>query len=176
VPLPAPYNNPCGEYVNAANAQGKGMELELEGHLADHLQIDASYSYLDLHVTRELIPGTLSVGSALGGVGKSHASFGVQYETALGGHGTLTPRIDASYTPGFCSDIGCSDYLKVAAYTLVNGRLTYWAPGHNWSAALQVTNLTNKLYYITKTYTGLSYVDGQIGMPREWAVTLHKEF
>jgi hypothetical protein len=36
--------------------------------------------------------------------------------------------------------------------------------------------MTDKLYYITKTTTGVGYIDGQIGMPREWALTLHKQF
>lgn len=175
-PLPAPYNNPCGEYINAADGLGKGIEVEMEARLADHLSIDAAYSYLDLHVTRTLVPGTLPVGSPIGGVGKSKGSIGIQYEAPLGSFGSLTPRIDAAYTPGFCGDLGCTDLLKVAPYTLVNGRLTYWAPGRGWNVALQVTNLTNKVYYISKTSTGLGYVDGQIGMPRMWAVTLHKQF
>ena len=66
--------------------------------------------------------------------------------------------------------------MQTQGYTLVNGRLTYWSPQRGWSLALQGTNLTNKLYYITKTSTGIGYIDGQIGMPREWALTIHKQF
>jgi iron complex outermembrane receptor protein len=175
-PLPPQYANPCGEYINAANAMGKGAELEVEGRLVDHLMIDASVSYLDLHVTKSLVPGTLPVGSPLGGIGKTKGSAGVQYELPLGAHGSVTPRLDVSYTPGFCNNLACTPILVNAPYTLLNGRLTYWSPGRGWSAALQGTNLTNKLYYITKTSTGIGYVDGQIGQPREWALTLHKQF
>ena len=39
-----------------------------------------------------------------------------------------------------------------------------------------MTNLTNRIYYITKTNTGIGYVDGQIGMPREWAITVRRQF
>jgi iron complex outermembrane receptor protein len=91
-------------------------------------------------------------------------------------YGSLTPRVDAAYTPAACGDLICSPDVQTAAYTLVNGRVTYWSPQRGWSLSLQGTNLTNKLYYITKTSTGIGYIDGQIGMPREWALTLHKQF
>ena len=51
-----------------------------------------------------------------------------------------------------------------------------WPTKRERSLALQVTNLTNKLYYISKVNTGAGYLDGPIGMPREWALTLHEQF
>ena len=174
-PLQPPFNNPCGEYINAANAVGKGIEAEFELHPIEHLEIDASYSYLDMHFTHSLTPAIQS-GESIPLIGKNKASFGIQYEAALAGHGSLTPRLDASYTPASCGDLLCSADVNNEAYTLIDGRLTYWSPKREWSLALQVTNLTNKLYYISKVNTGAGYLDGQIGMPREWALTIHKQF
>jgi len=89
---------------------------------------------------------------------------------------SLTPRLDLSYTPSACGDVNCTPIVTVDSYTLLNGRVTYWSPQRVWSLALQVTNLTDKLYYMTKAATGVGYIDGQIGAPREWALTLHKQF
>jgi len=61
-------------------------------------------------------------------------------------------------------------------YTLIDGRFTYCSAKREWSLALQVTNLTNRLYYISKVNTGAAYLDGQIGMPREGELTLYKRF
>jgi iron complex outermembrane recepter protein len=174
-PLPAPYNNPCGEYINAADAVGKGLEGEFELHPIDHMMIDASISYIDFKFTRSLI-AAVPIGEGAPDVGKTKASFGIQYEALTDGHGSLTPRLDASYTPASCGDLACDSFVQNQAYTLLNGHLTYWSPNKGWSLALEVTNMTNKLYYITKTYTGAYYVDGQIGMPREWALTFRKQF
>jgi iron complex outermembrane receptor protein len=174
-PLQPPFNNPCGEYVNAADAVGKGFEAEFEVHPIDHMMIDASYSYLDLTFYRSISPA-IAPGESVPDVGKNKASVGIQYEVPMANHGSLTPRVDAAYTPAACGDLICSPDVQTAAYTLVNGRVTYWSPGRGWSLALQGTNLTNKLYYITKTSTGIGYIDGQIGMPREWALTVHKQF
>jgi outer membrane receptor protein involved in Fe transport len=60
-------------------------------------------------------------------------------------------------------DVPANPYTTVA-----NGRLTYRAPGRGWSAAFQVTNLTDKVHYISRTYTGLNDIDAQLAPPREW--------
>jgi iron complex outermembrane recepter protein len=174
-PLPPQYSNPCGEYINAADADGKGVEAELDLRPVDGLLIDSSFSYLDFKFTRSLSP-SVPVGASAPNVGKVKASFGIQYELGLSGYGSLTPRLDASYTPSSCGNLTCDADVANQSYTLVNGRVTYWSPKRVWSLALQVTNLTDKLYYLTKAATGVGYIDGQIGAPREWALTLHKQF
>ncbi len=173
--LPPQFSNPCGEYINAANADGKGVEAEFDLRPVEGLLIDSSFSYLDFKFTKSLSP-SVPVGAPAPNVGKVKASFGIQYEIGLRGHGSLTPRVDASYTPRSCGNLTCDADVENEPYTLVNGRLTYWSPQRGWSLALQVTNLTDKLYYITKTATGVGYIDGQIAPPREWALTLRKQF
>jgi iron complex outermembrane receptor protein len=175
-PLPAPFNNPCGEYINAADAHAKGVETEFELRPLDGLMIDASFSYLDFKFTRSLLPTVIPIGSTVPDVGRIKASFGAQYQLSLGDYGSLTPRLDASYTPRSCGDLACSANVENQPYTLLNGRLTYWSPQKKWSVALQVTNMTDKIYYITRSFTGAGYLDGQIGMPREWAVSLRRQF
>lgn len=174
-PLPPPYNNPCGEYINAANAHAKGAEAELSLLPTDNVMIDASLSYLDFRFTRSLSPA-VPVGSGVPDVGKFKASLGAQYELQLGSHGSLTPRLDANFTPRSCGNVTCDADVENHPYTLINGRLSYWTPQRVWGVDLEVTNLTNKLYYLTRTNTGAGYISGQIGPPREWSITVHRTF
>jgi iron complex outermembrane recepter protein len=173
--LPPPYNNPCGEYRNVADASIKGAEAEFEVRPLDGLMIDSSISYLDFKFT-DSQSNSVAVGQTAPDIGKIKASIGVQYELGLGSFGSLTPRADASYTPNSCGNLTCDDDVRNVSYTLVNGRLTYWSPDRHWSASVEGTNVTNKVYYITKSNTGAGYISGQTGVPREWAVTLRKNF
>ncbi len=68
---------------------------------------------------------------------------------------------------------------QINPYTLWNAKLTYRPTSGGWETSVGVTNLTNKLYYVTTfdlTGAGGGSVDGQPGMPREWLVTVKKSF
>ena len=168
------YDIVCGEYQNVGNAKGKGFEAELDYQLGG-LTVDASFSYVDLYVTSTR-SSALVVGQELPAIGKIRTSIGVQYQVNFGDYGTLTPRVDGIYTPASCGDITCDADVNNNPYTLVNARLTYAAASKKWTASFEVTNLTDKLYYLSKVNTGVGYLDGQIGAPRLWALTLRRNF
>jgi iron complex outermembrane receptor protein len=166
----------CGQYLNLGNARVQGFELEAFLEPVDGLQIDASLSDTDFKFTSVNYPTTsIVVGQSRPGIGEWKWSAGIQYKADLGAKGTLTPRIDVAYTPGYCGDLACTPIAKVADYTLANARLTYETADSDWSVALEVTNLFNKLYYLNK-FTNAWYATGQPGMPREWAVTVRRKF
>jgi iron complex outermembrane receptor protein len=133
-------------------------------------------------------------------------NFGAQYEMPVGNAGSLTPRIDFVYQsdvftsplnqPG---DVDPSKTLvntnnlagfdpagpqlhadRISGYMLVNARLTWKSMDRSWQAALEVTNLGDKLYYLTLfdlAEGGLpGYTAGQPGMGRQWAITVKKTF
>lgn len=175
--LPLPYGTPglCGQYLNVADATVKGLEGELQIRPMDGLMIDASASWLDFKFgAPKIATGEVVEGSSRPGIGDFKWSTGIQYEVPLGNSGTLTPRVDAFYTPGYCGNLACTAIASVDSYTLVNARLTYRSPDEDWSVALEVTNLTDKLYYMNKFVT--VYANGQPGRPREWALTVRKSF
>jgi iron complex outermembrane receptor protein len=172
--LPPQYANPCGEYLNVANAIGKGFEAEFE-YLLGGLSINSSFSYLDQYFTSSTAT-SVKVGQVPPNIGKVRASAGIQYAIPLGGHGSLTPRADVSYTPHSCGDLACTPNVQNSAYTVANGRLTYDSTDKTWQASLEVTNFTDKLYYLSRVNTGAGYLDGQIAAPREWAITLKRNF
>jgi iron complex outermembrane receptor protein len=64
-------------------------------------------------------------------------------------------------------------------YTLLNGRITWIAPDNKWSVALSVSNLTDKVYFYGKlalAVNSLGREQGNIAPPRQWLVTVRKDF
>jgi iron complex outermembrane receptor protein len=166
----------CGQYLNVGDAEVKGFELEAFLEPVDGFNIDAALSLTDFEFTSVNFPTTsIVVGSSRPGIGDWKWSVGAQYEALLGSAGTLTPRVDVSYTPGYCGNFACSEISKVDSHTLVNARLTYRSPDEDWSVALEATNLTDKFYYLNK-FSNAFYTTGQPGRPREFAVTVRRNF
>jgi iron complex outermembrane receptor protein len=176
---------PCAVVANAGDAEIKGAELETEIRPIDNLSIDASVSYLDFKYT--------TINPAAGGPGRPNGpqfgmrpaytptrkwSAGVQYEIQLGTLGTLTPRVDASYQGDLYTNGANAATNRIDSYTLGAARLTWRNTAETWESSLEVTNITNEYYYLTRfdqfTLTGLT--DGQPGRPREWALTVKRKF
>ena len=64
-------------------------------------------------------------------------------------------------------------------YTLLNARLTWRSPDGKWWTALSVSNLTNKVYFYGKlalAVNSLGREQGNIAPPRQWLVTVHRDF
>ena len=166
----------CGQYLNIGDARVKGFELEATLRPAEGLTIDGALSLTDFEFTSINYPTTaIVVGANRPGIGEWKWSAGVQYVADLGESiGTLTPRFDVFYTPGYCGNFTCDPNVEVESYTLANARLTYRTAQEDWSVSLEATNLFDKFYYINKLAT--FYVNGQPGRPREVAVTLRRNF
>ncbi len=166
----------CGQYLNIGDARVRGFELETTLRPVDGLTIEGAMSLTDFQFTSINYPTTsIVVGASRPGIGEFKWSFGIQYEASLGDSiGTLTPRIDVSYTPGYCGNFNCDPNVTVDSYTLANARLTYRPPQEDWSVSLEATNVFDEFYYLNK-FTSF-YVNGQPGRPREVAVTVRKSF
>jgi iron complex outermembrane receptor protein len=166
----------CGQYLNIGDARVRGFELEATLRPVDGLTIDGAMSLTDFKFTSINYPTTqIVVGADRPGIGEFKWSLGAQYEAQLGDQiGTLTPRVDVAYTPGYCGNFNCDPNVTVNSYTLVNARLTYRSPDENWSVALEATNLFDDFYFLNKFAT--FYVNGQPGRPREVALTVRRNF
>ena len=107
-----------------------------------------------------------------------NASAGIEYGfEALGG--TITPRLDWRYmslmTYNPAPTTPTIGLFNVPAHSLFDARVTY-ATDNGWKASLAVTNLADKFYYNNKfTLTGFN-VSGSPARPREWLLTLSREF
>jgi len=106
------------------------------------------------------------------------ATAGVQYVFPVGTAGSFTPRIDAQYQSSFYTDISNSPLGLVSGRTLMNARLTWKSQSQVWETAFAVTNLADKFYYINKVFGAAptNVTEGQPGAPREYMVTIKRNF
>lgn len=168
----------CGVTANAGDAEVKGVEAELTAEPVPGLLFDAAASYLNFKYTRVNPLAGTQVVRAYSPEWKW--SFGVQYAVDLGEMGTLTPRLDASYTDEVYSSGTPRATARIAPYTLANARLTWQNPDRDWEIALEVTNVTDKVYYTSNADLSFIPVIGfawnSPGRPREWALTVKRNF
>jgi iron complex outermembrane recepter protein len=110
---------------------------------------------------------------------KRKASLGIQYEFGVGDKGTFTPRLDVAYQGSyFTAPINNAAYNQIDSRSTANARLTWKDKEDLWSLAFLVNNLTDKLYYTTyfDNHSSVGYVSGQPAMPRNYALTLKRNF
>jgi iron complex outermembrane receptor protein len=180
-PLAGAPAAPCAMPVNAGVADIKGAELEATIIALNHLTIDASGSYLNFKYT------SISQAAQNAGITPSMESpfaprwkfsVGAQYQWMLGRAGSLTPRLDWSHQSAFYSAAINSTYNKVDGYGLLNARVTWRGDDNLWDVSMEVTNLTDKLYYlgIFDNRGSSRTVMGEPAPPRQWAVSIKRTF
>lgn len=175
-------NAPCGARQNAGDGKIKGFELEMMASPVPGLDIDASVSHLYGHWSNidPRVGNAILITDPIVSPNWKY-SFGIQYKADMGSAGSITPRFDLAYTgktsAGRVVAGGPIDYFQ--AYTLGNARLTWRNQGEDLSISLEVQNLFDKYYTpfrfaAVQSFSGTIY--SQVGRPREWAVTVKKEF
>jgi iron complex outermembrane recepter protein len=169
------YENTPGEV--------EGVEVEMSWEPVDGLVLSGVYGWIDWespdinddpNVTSERPPY----------VPEDNWALSMSYAWALASGASLTPRLDYYGQAEICSqnvfttstfpDASCTD-----AYELLNARLEWRSPGDTWTVALGATNLTDEEYFYNKfdlTAFGQPHAEGQPGRPREWYVTLGRNF
>jgi iron complex outermembrane recepter protein len=170
--------------VNIGAAHIKGAELEVEARPFGGLQIDASASYLKFNFTQinqnalVQVPKNITLNTREPYAPDRQFNVGIQYVLPLGTAGSVTPRLDANYQSSFYTDISNDPLSLVGGRTLANARVTWKSMSQDWETAVAVTNLTDHFYYINKVFgaapTGIT--EGQPGAPREWMVTVRRNF
>ena len=169
--------------VNVGSADIKGAELELQWRPIGQLEINSSASYLNFKLTSITQTAATTVAGVSLNTKEPYApsqmySLGVQYTFAVGTLGSLIPRLDAQYQSSFFTDITDTALGEVSGRTLMNAHLTWRSPKDDWEGMLAVTNLTDKFYYINKvnSVAPTFVAQGQPGAPREWLVTVRRNF
>jgi iron complex outermembrane receptor protein len=171
---------PCALPQNAGDAEIKGFELETTVDTFGGLLFDGSLSYLDFDYTSiNPLASTITLDMVPPYTPKWKWAVGVQYRFDMADAGSVTPRFDASYQDDIFTNATNGPLNRIDDYILANARLTWRNYDEDLSVALEVTNLFDKYYYLTKfdlTTAGAGIVGAQPGRPREWAVTVTKEF
>ena len=106
-----------------------------------------------------------------------HADIAYDIETSAG---TFTPRLDWNWQSQADYDTTPQNNAPnaifiIPAYSLWNGQIAYKAPDGDWTAVLSVTNLADKWYHY-QLLRGSVNQQTRVGAPREWKITLRKEF
>jgi iron complex outermembrane receptor protein len=168
---------PCAAIANAGDAHVKGAELEGTLRPLAGLTIEGSVGYLDFSYASVNANTGITPNMKAPFNSEWQASGSIEYAADLGGAGTLTPRLDWSYQSSFYYNAVNTPLDLVAGRSLFNARLTYQDAKKDWSLSLAVTNLANKFYYTGTSYNA-SYgvATGAVGRPREWSVTLRRNF
>ena len=168
--------------VNVGTAHIEGAEAEIVLRPIAALQVDGSVSYLHFKFTSinrsaATIPG-VSLNTRDPYVPDRMATLGAQYTYSLPLGGSLAARVDGQYQSSFFTDLTNTALGQVGGRTLVNARLTWRSPKDDWQATVGVTNLTDRFYYINKvnSVAPTNIVQGQPGAPREWLVSLRRNF
>lgn len=183
-PFPTPVGTPCRAPRNVGTAKVKGAELEMEFLPTPYLSFNGSLSYLDFKYTRlrsGALAGSSSPIAPLDMVTpytpKWSWSLGGQYEIPLK-TGSIRARLDANYQGDVYTDAINNTSNLIKGYTVLNGRISWTSEDSTWQVALEVQNLTNKLYYLTlfDQLDQAGTVVAQPAMPRTWAVSVKRNF
>jgi iron complex outermembrane receptor protein len=167
--------------VNVGAADVKGAEAELVIKPVAAFQIDGSVSYLNFKFTSinqaaATIPN-VNLNTQDPYVPNRMATIGSQYTWTMASGSSLTPRLDARYQAGFFTELSNNPLGHVGGRTLADFRLTWKSPKGEWQTTAAVQNLSNHFYYISKVYSqSPSFTQGQPGEPREWLVTVRRNF
>jgi len=157
----------------------RGFEWDITLVPIDGLRIDWSggYNRFKSGVKTPGEPGYLAPGNHRQPEWNMHANVSYDIETPIG---TFTPRLDwnwrsqQDYDP--TPQTGKPDPLYVIdPYSIFNAQIAYRAPGGDWSAVLEVTNLADKWYHyqvLVGTINGYT----RVAPPREFKLTVRRTF
>jgi iron complex outermembrane receptor protein len=145
--------SPAGGFpamINAQAAVSKGLELELNASLSDHLKLNLGYSYTNAELSEDFITPEGSFGAAKGeslpGVPESTLVSSLLYEQEFGDvvmHAQLGVSYKAEFKTGYLapSIFAEQGYDEIASSTLWNANVKFDMA--EWSVSVFVNNLFN---------------------------------
>jgi iron complex outermembrane recepter protein len=183
--LPPPLGDGGTRVVNAARARIEGVELDMRGQLFRGFEMDGGMSFLNYKTLSLGAPSAQLSGMTLSTrpqyIPRWQGSFGAQYTLHFGSGGNVTARADYSYRSRVFYDLANTMASSQGGYGLLNTRLEWNDAAGKWSAALEISNATDKLYYYAKaplvnTDYSVFAVGGVPALPRTEFFTLTRKF
>lgn len=164
---------------NAASAELKGFELELQAIPLDALLLEATVGYVDasydeLDEAETLLPKS----NDLERVPEWTASAAVSYEFNLGDAGSLTPRLDWSYSDSYFNDtFNTPEIAQEDSFHLYNANITWDDVDQNWQVAAGVINIGDEEYVVTGVYgDAFQAYERMYDRGRQWYASLRYRF
>ncbi|MBX3705300.1 MAG: TonB-dependent receptor [Pseudomonadales bacterium] len=170
---------------NAADAEGRGIELEATALIGAHMSLSVALAYLDAEFTRyqaldtfrpEL--GVLDLeNNDLPRAPKFTASVVAQYDQPFASGAQLSTRIEYQYQDDFYFTSFNTDYAQGGQYDLLNARIAFVLPGQRWEVAAFGKNLTDQEYELATTVSGINAGTLELyGAPRTYGVEARYRF
>jgi outer membrane receptor protein involved in Fe transport len=175
--------------TNVGEAQAEGIEIELTYLPTEKLMFNVNVGVLDTKYTY-IKPGTfaLNTSTPFAQAPEDDYNVGMQYNASMSNGGTLTTRLDYSYSSQFWRSL---PFLRMSAYSppvpanydesgdlgTVNARISYQPAEGDWELAVFGTNLTNEYLLNSGFFHGIwGYDFATVARPREAGVTLNFRF
>ncbi len=161
---------------NAAEAELWGFELEMTAAPVAEALLQVGIGYLDSKYVRlddDVVE--FDIDGELTNAPEWNVTVAAQYEYNLGDMGSLTPRLDLSYTSKVYNDAKNTPLLTQPGYTLLNLALTWRDADDKWSLTAAGRNITDEVY-VTTGVAGSGIIEGVYGLPATWSVSLRRNF
>ena len=168
---------PCLQPNNVGKADVKGFELEMSAYPVDGFSLDGSLSYLDFEY-KDTGNSGVPLTAVTPYTPEWTYSFGVQYDHELGGGDRVGVRFDGSFQSDTFTEATNSEASRVEGVFLGNARLSYTTADDAWRISLEVQNVFDKYYYLSKSdvTASLGLITAVPGLPRTWAATVKRSF
>jgi len=136
---------------NAASAKADGFEVELSYAATDNLLLQANLGFLDTKYTDSQSPA-VTLNTEFARAPDETYNLGLQYDADMSAGGSITYRLDASYTGGYWrsdtpslrqSAYGVPRSFEAGDYWNINARIAYTPPDANYEVTLYGTNLSD---------------------------------
>ena len=164
--------------TNAAKAEVRGAELESVFYPGNDWTINLNVGYLHSEYTEVgAAADALRPGAPFAQAPNWTAAASVQYAATFPGGGSLTPRLDYTWSDEYtlASDYRNQNFQK--PFGLLNARVTYTPPNGRWELAVFGTNLTNEYYMDSGFYSEANQISFvSLGRPREYGASLSFNF
>lgn len=159
--------------INAAQAETKGVEVEVVARPTRGLLLGGSFSRLWANVTETPPGSTIVLGGRLPRSPEWTANLSAEYTWSLAEAGQVSAQVEYRYVGDLYYDINESPVAFQEAYDLINARLEYAPAQGPWSISVWGRNLADEVYVTdTQSGTGGFYGVSQISEPRTYGVSL----
>ena len=164
---------------NAAEAEIKGLEVELKVLLTENMGLDMGLGYLDAEYTKVSASAReITLDKEFANTPEWTANASLYYDIALADDlGTLTPRVNWSYrSKVYNNTINSADIVQ-DGYEVVNASLTFEDNSGDWQVVLGITNLLDEDYF-TSAYNNpsIGYSEAVWARGREWSLSVNRNF
>ena len=181
------------EMRNAAQIEGKGVELDASWRSGNGFALDTSVAWLDSKFTEFFAPNPLDAASYSAAPGQAPlqdlsgnttrmspewtATIRPSYEFSLGNSGTLGLAANAIYKSKQYHAEFNDERMSSGDYTIVDANLLYTSPGERYTVNLWGKNLTDEFvwagsYAVASTRT----IGGTLLPPRTYGLTMSVRF